>query len=86
MNGQVGAWTMLEQSVEPDMMNLQDLDPEFVADRANQEAFASEGQVPEVSDLKAQQATLIQEESLKKLAASEDFQRRAYMMNRSQGK
>jgi len=86
MNGeeQIGAWSMLEQAMTPGMPSLQDLDPEMVANKANQDAFAEQPVLP--SDLRRQAATMIQQEALQKSARSAEFQARAQMMNRSQGK
>ena len=84
MNDQMGAWSMLEQSMQPAMPSLEDLDPEVVANRANQEAFAQSP--PSEGDIDKQMATLLQQKALEKANHSAEFQARAHMMNRSQGK
>lgn len=89
-----GAFSILEESMQPGLHTLEDLDPDAVAEEATQAAMAplemADLQGPSerggLEGMKKQLATLIQEEALKKDQASKEFQQRSYAINRGQGK
>lgn len=93
-----GAWSMLEESVMPGMPSLEDLDPETVANAATSEAFQAEepmgmtggmgmpGMHPMSMDPKEHIGTMLKQQRLQKCASSKDFQNRAQMMNKGDGK